>query len=80
NQFHWHLNLIDGGINQDVDMTNELLNSNKEDEKFIWETLKKYTSPNIKLRRLYVNAYTHGTDSLPHKDSMKHDEYTAIFY
>lgn len=77
-QFHWHKNLFDN--KNETDLTDEFLASNYEDEKKIWEVLKKYTSQDIRLKRLYVNAYTHGTDALTHKDSKALDEYTAIFY
>lgn len=79
---HWNHSIIQAGTKYNVeDIQNQFEEKQKEYqfEYNVWQQIKNKNPESI-LLRVYVNAYTHGTDTAPHTDSNRENEQTHILY
>lgn len=79
---HWNHRILAAGPKNTEDVGLQLLATpGYEAISDMWEYIKHdLIETPCKLLRCYANAMTYGTDGIPHTDSTRRDEYTALLY
>ena len=81
--FHWHIDLVDKGPDNREDLSGYLdtMKGLYNLEHHAWSLIRDgIFGGQAKLLRMYVNAYTYGTEGAPHQDSPHDDDVTAVCY